>query len=178
MEKKENMKTIKYWTGVAFFIALIVLSSMVNSCVNEPIILPETTLVYPVTPLRHYTVFNLVESITGTPEALLYGIMMTESDGYLYVVGDGGKSKGRTQLNEDFRKEREEMCGYVYDPFDEFDSIYLCGLIMRKNRLAFYNQEHQIAAYRQGIAGVRSVGPTGWYVDRVIKNIKNKYDFS
>lgn len=93
------MKTIKYWTGATFFIALIILSSMVNSCVNEPIVLPETTLVYPVTPIGHYTVFNLVESITGTPEELLYGIMMTESDGYLYAVGDGGKSKGRTQLN-------------------------------------------------------------------------------
>jgi hypothetical protein len=116
-----------------------------------------------------YNVFDLVEKLTGTDRRILAGYAATEGHWSLQAVGDDGISLGLMQLNEYYRKDHEKLCGYHYDPFDLFDSVYLCGLIVQQNKRAFTDTGEWVTAYCRGITGVKKHGVIDWYVKRVTR---------
>lgn len=119
--------------------------------------------------LPNVSFIQLAAVQTGCPEYILMGIASAESDFTPTAVGDGGKSLGMFQINEDFRWQREMMVGFKYDPFNVYEAAMVAGLIYCQNLEAFNgNERDAIAAYRQGINGVRKNGRTDWYVDKVL----------
>ena len=116
-----------------------------------------------------YNVFDLVEKLTCTDHRILAGYAATEGHWCLTAVGDDGISRGLMQINETYRKDREQLCGYKYDPFDLFDSVYLCGLIVQQNKAALPITAEWITAYCRGVDGVKKYGVIDWYVKRVTR---------
>ena len=106
--------------------------------------------------------------VTSISAEILRGIAATESHFRSTVVGDNGYSHGMFQLHSNWHEYRVEKWG-EFDPFNPYEAIIIAGKIMAKNLAAFNGDWHNaIAAYRQGISGVRRNGATCWYVNRVL----------
>ncbi len=101
-----------------------------------------------------------------TPAAILRGIARAESDEIDSAIGDDGISIGRMQLNERFHAPRAAAWG-EYDPRNPFDAIRIADHILQVNFRALGSWNLAIAAYRQGVDGVRRNGPARWYIERV-----------
>lgn len=114
--------------------------------------------------------YEWAEAVTGAPAIILQAIARTESNERDNVLGDGGISLGRFQINETFRAWRVEKYGY-YDPTDPYSAAVLAGRIYAYNLARLCDQSLAIAAHRQGACGVECNGPTWWYVDRVYRNL-------
>ena len=121
---------------------------------------------------RHFddrmTVYDVAEVLTGAPADILHGIACAESNENDAAIGDQGRSRGRFQINEDFREERVRLYG-EYDPHDAGDAAILAGRIYMANLARLGNEIYAIAAHRQGAGGVRRNGATLWYVERVYR---------
>jgi hypothetical protein len=121
-----------------------------------------------------FTEYEIISKIRGVSEDILHGYVQTESQGYQYAIGDGGKSEGFCQINSDYRDIWVKLCGYEYDPFDLFDSLNLCALIYKQNCSIFpENHRKAICAYCRGAGGVEKYGVIDWYVDSVLRYCKN-----
>jgi len=166
---------------IAIFSAIIMIIAAVTYHKNRyAVVLPPETkyeqqtkrsaalAMYPLKTHDSFTVFELVEKITGVDERILRGYAYTEGRFCLHAVGDGGRSLGMMQINETYRDKRIKLCGYEYDPFDEFDAVYLAALVIKENQKEFPNNPDMwITAYCRGVGGVRKHGPIGWYVESV-----------
>jgi len=121
---------------------------------------------------RHFddrmTVYEVAEVLTGAPADILKGIACAESDENDAAIGDQGRSRGRFQINEDFRAERVRLYG-EYDPHDATEAAILAGKIYMANLARLGNETDAIAAHRQGVNGVKRNGATMWYVERVYR---------
>jgi hypothetical protein len=112
--------------------------------------------------------FEYAELVTGFSAEVLRGIAAIESDFRTDVVGDDGMSFGMFQLHSRWHKSRVEKWG-EFDPIDPFESAVIAGWIMRENLKAFDGDLRlAIAAYKQGIRGVRERNAIQWYVDDVL----------
>jgi hypothetical protein len=112
--------------------------------------------------------FDYAELVTGFSAEILRGIAATESHFKVKAVGDGGMSFGMFQLHSRWYESRVEKWG-EFDPTDPFESAVIAGRIMQENLIAFNGDLRMaIAAYRQGVRGVRENGVTGWYVDAIL----------
>jgi hypothetical protein len=112
--------------------------------------------------------FEYAESVTGFSAEILRGIAATESHFRTGAVGDDGMSFGMFQLHSKWHDSRVEKWG-EYDPVDPFESTVIAGYIMQENLDAFDgNLNLAIAAYKQGVTGVRKNGVIQWYVDDVL----------
>jgi len=114
-------------------------------------------------PTTEYTVASYA---SGCPEWVLHGIAFAESSERDDAIGDGGESVGRFQLREVYHASRAARWG-EYDPRDSVQAGIIAGLIIMDNLAALGSLDLAIAAYRQGVGGVRRDGATGWYVERV-----------
>jgi len=114
------------------------------------------------------SIYELAEALTGAPAGILHGIARAESDEDDAAVGDQGRSRGRFQINEDFRAERVRLYG-EYDPHDPGQAAILAGRIYMANLARLGNEADAIAAHRQGVTGVRRNGASMWYVERVYR---------
>lgn len=117
------------------------------------------------------TVYSLASIITGAPEEILRGLAFAESSGLDSAIGDGGESIGRFQLREIYHEARAARWG-EYDPRDPEEAAIIAGRILMDNLAQLGDMDLAIAAYRQGVAGVRRDGATGWYVERVRKGAR------
>jgi hypothetical protein len=72
------------------------------------------------------------------------------------------------QLHSRWHESRVEKYG-EFDPFDPEDAAIIAGYIIQEN-LRFFKGDlrRAIAAYRQGITGVKQNGVVEWYVDEVL----------
>jgi hypothetical protein len=112
--------------------------------------------------------FEYAELITGFSAEILRGISATESHFRVNAIGDGGMSLGMFQLHSRWHESRVEKWG-EFDPADPFESAVIAGRIMQENLDAFNGDLRlAIAAYKQGVAGVRKCGPIQWYIDDVL----------
>jgi len=122
---------------------------------------------------RHFddrmSVYEVAEAVTGAPAEILHGIACAESNEDDGAIGDQGRSRGRFQINEDFREERVRLYG-EYDPHDPGQAAILAGRIYMDNLARLGNEADAIAAHRQGATGVKRNGATLWYVERVRGN--------
>jgi soluble lytic murein transglycosylase-like protein len=101
---------------------------------------------------------------TKVPEYILKGLIYAESDGYPQAVSkrreDGHRDVGIVQLNSKylgyftwkFNK------GKKVDPYDPSVAIPVAARILAYNYKYFGNWMHALAAYRQGITGVKRNG--------------------
>jgi len=105
---------------------------------------------------------------TRVPPGLLRSIAIVESRELDTVIGDDGISLGRFQLNENFRAWREARWG-KHNPLEPLQAGRVAARILEYNYRALGRWDCAIAAYRQGVDGVRRGGPTWWYVKRVCK---------
>ena len=94
------------------------------------------------------------------------GIAFAESSENDNAIGDDGESIGRFQLREIYHEARAARWG-EYDPRDPGEAAIIAGRILMDNLAQLGDMDLAIAAYRQGVAGVRRDGATGWYVERV-----------
>lgn len=115
-----------------------------------------------------------------TPAAILRAHAVVESGEADWAIGDDGKSRGRLQINEQFHAQRAAKFG-PYDPHNCFDALRVADGIWQGNARYFAaivprgdpdtwagrREDLTIAAYRQGVGGVRKDGATYWYVERV-----------
>jgi hypothetical protein len=112
--------------------------------------------------------FEYAEKTTGFSAEILRGIAATESRFRATAVGDKGMSLGMFQLHSAWYDSRAAKWG-EYDPLDPFESAVIAGHIMRENLDAFSGDMNlAIAAYKQGVTGVRKNGPIQWYVTAVL----------
>jgi soluble lytic murein transglycosylase-like protein len=112
--------------------------------------------------------FEHAEAATGFPAEILRGIAAIESCFKVKAVGDGGLSLGMFQLHSRWHESRVEKWG-EFDPADPFESAVIAGRIMRENLIAFDGDlTMAVAAYRQGVAGVKRNGVTDGYVYAVL----------
>jgi hypothetical protein len=114
------------------------------------------------------TCFEYAESVTGFSAEVLRGIAAAESHFRVKAVGDEGMSLGMFQLHSRWHESRVEKWG-EFDPIDPFESAVIAGRIMQENLVAF-NRDLRlaIAAYRQGIWGVKKNGIIGRYVEETL----------
>jgi hypothetical protein len=132
-----------------------------------PVKIPE-----PIPVIESVDCFEYAESVTGFSADALRGIAATESHFKVTAVGDGGMSLGMFQLHSRWHEARVEKWG-EFDPTDPFESAVIAGRIMQENLIAFNGDLRMaIAAYRQGVRGVRENGSIQWYIDAVL-NWKN-----
>jgi hypothetical protein len=112
--------------------------------------------------------FEYAESVTGFSAEILRGIAATESHFRTRAIGDEGVSLGMFQLHSAWRNSRIEKWG-EYDSVDPFESAVVAARVMRENLDAFGGDLRlAVAAYKQGVTGVRNNGPIQWYVDSVL----------
>lgn len=103
---------------------------------------------------------------TIVPPALLRAVARAESSERDNAVGDDGVSIGRYQLNERYHAERARLYG-EYNPRDPLAAGYVAARILESNYRRLGSWPLAVAAYRQGVRGVRERGATWWYVERV-----------
>lgn len=127
---------------------------------------PSTRPEVSIEPVRFETVYETAARISGAPEWILRGIACAESDERDDAIGDGGDSIGRFQLRETFRPERSAKWG-EYDARNAVQAGIIAGRVFMENLAALGDIDLAIAAYRQGVRGVRTWGASGWYVERV-----------
>jgi hypothetical protein len=122
----------------------------------------------PVSFIEPIDCFEYAELITGFSAEVLRGIAATESHFRTNAVGDGGMSLGMFQLHSRWHESRVEKWG-DFDPTDPYESVVIAGRIMQENLMAFNGDLRMaIAAYKQGILGVRKRGVIQYYVDDVL----------
>lgn len=152
---------MKAWVIVLLVFLLLLQSSSVN---NRNKILNGGTVI------EVLSVYEVAELITGAPANILKAIAITESNENDDAVGDDGISRGRMQLNELYHDERVMKYG-EYDPHNSLDSVIIAGFLFMDNLNHFGDVDKAIAAYRQGVSGVKEHGDTEWYVKRVKSNL-------
>jgi hypothetical protein len=112
--------------------------------------------------------FEYAELITGFPAEVLRGIAATESHFRARAVGDNGMSLGMFQLHSRWHESRVEKWG-DFDPTNPYESVVIAARIMQENLSAFNGDLRMaIAAYKQGVTGVRKRGVIQRYVDDVL----------
>jgi hypothetical protein len=112
--------------------------------------------------------YKIASKITGCPEWILRGIVDTESEGTSGIVGKDGKSIGLCQINESLHAYYVKLFGTEYNVNDDLDSLILAGkLIMYNIKMFDGDLKKGIAAYNQGISGVKKNGAKDAYVNRV-----------
>jgi hypothetical protein len=118
--------------------------------------------------LLNSDVFAEAEKITGCPAEILRGIAGTESHFTITAVGDNGQSHGMFQLHNRWHTYRVAKYGN-FDPFDPAEAAIIAGFVIQENLRSFDgNLRLAIAAYKQGVTGVRRNGVIEEYVDEVI----------
>lgn len=122
-------------------------------------------------PIIYASVYDVAEMATGTPAKILKAIAKVESEENDKATGDGGKSKGRMQLNEKWRAYRVGKYGH-YDPRDPQDSVMLSAIIFQEHLNILGSVDAAIAAHNQGLASVQQNGIYYTYVKKVKSNIK------
>ena len=128
----------------------------------------QATQVVPARSRDSLTIYQLASIITGAPEEILRGIAFAESSENDNAIGDDGESIGRFQLREIYHGERAAKWG-EYDPRNPQEAAIIAGRILADNLARLGDMDLAIAAYRQGVDGVRRDGATSWYIDRVKK---------
>jgi hypothetical protein len=122
--------------------------------------------------------FEYAELITGFSAEILRGIAATESHFGVEAVGDGCMSLGMFQLHSRWHESRVEKWG-EFDPTDPFESVVIAGRIMQENLSAFDGDLRMaIAAYKQGVRGVKENGVIDWYVEEVLNWRRNSQKVS
>jgi hypothetical protein len=112
--------------------------------------------------------FEYAELVTGFSAEVLRGIAATESRFRVKEVGDNGMSLGMFQLHSRWHEERVKKWG-DFDPTDPYESAVIAARIMRENLRAFKGDLRKaVAAYNQGVFGVRRNGVSNEYVDNVL----------
>jgi hypothetical protein len=112
--------------------------------------------------------FEYAELVTGFSAEILRGIAATESRFKVKAVGDKGMSLGMFQLHSRWHESRVEKWG-EFDPIDSFESAVIAGYIMQENLTALNGDLGlAIAAYRQGVWGVKKNGIVGGYVEEIL----------
>lgn len=112
--------------------------------------------------------FEYAELTTGFSAEILRGIAAAESRFSVKAVGDGGMSLGMFQLHSRWHESRVKKWG-EFDPVDPFESAVIAGWIMQENLREFNGDlRTAVAAYRQGVKGVKKNGVADWYVDEVL----------
>jgi soluble lytic murein transglycosylase-like protein len=104
----------------------------------------------------------LAHPVVAVPLSLLWGIARAESGFDPLAVSPDGRDRGMFQLRRDFDEARG-----VIDPFDPVESVGHAVRILEDARARLGSWDLAVAAYRQGVRGVRRDGATRWYVARV-----------
>jgi hypothetical protein len=110
-----------------------------------------------------------VQATKGTiiDPLLLRAIAVVESGEVDSAIGDEGLSHGRFQLYSVYHKERVQKYG-DFNPFNPDQAGRVAARYLEECYLATDDLTLAVAAYRQGIGGVRKNGIQGNYVKRVM----------
>lgn len=115
------------------------------------------------------TAYTVASYATGCPEWVLRGIHGAESSFGEDMNHPDPNDVGEYGLHEtpEIHSERSGEWG-EYDASDSVEASIIAGFIIMDALDRLGDMDYAIAAYRQGVAGVRRDGPTSWYVERVM----------
>ena len=116
-------------------------------------------------PRERLTIYEAATLGTIVPAALLRAVAIVESSERDDAIGPDGLDLGRYQLREVYHAERAARWG-EYDPHGR-EAGHVAARILEEAFRALGDWDLAIAAYRQGVAGVRRDGAAEWYVERV-----------
>lgn len=122
-------------------------------------------------PIIYADVYEVAEMATGAPANILRAIAIVESNEKDSARGDGGKSLGRMQLNEKWRKYRVAKYGN-YNPHIPQDSVMLSAIMFQEHLAILGSFEAAISAHNVGLDGVRRYGIQWEYVNKVKRATK------
>lgn len=120
----------------------------------------------PERPRERLTVYESACLGTVTPPELLRAIAIVESSERDDAVGPDGLDLGRYQLREVYHAERAAKWG-EYSPWDAREGGAIAARVLEEGFCRLGSWDAAIAAYRQGVRGVRENGAAEWYVERV-----------
>lgn len=115
---------------------------------------------------RALTLYESATVGTDIPPDLLRAIAIVESGEDDGAVGDGGKSRGRFQINERFRAERVRLYG-DYDPHIPAQSSRVAAGILQAHFERFGNWPLALTAYNAGARYTRNNGRLPGYIGRI-----------
>jgi soluble lytic murein transglycosylase-like protein len=97
------------------------------------------------------------------PPSILWGIARAESAFQPKAISLDGRDRGMFQLRMDYDRSRG-----VVDPYDPVEAVGHAVRILEANMDELGSWRLAIAAYKQGVRGVRENGPDRRYIDRVL----------
>lgn len=112
------------------------------------------------------TLYDAACAGTIVPPGLLRAVARVESSERDDAIGPDGLDEGRFQLRRLFHEERAARWG-AFDPFEPAEAGRIAARVLEDCYVRLGDWNLAIAAYRQGVDGVRRDGPALWYVERV-----------
>lgn len=117
-------------------------------------------------PREAMTIYELSELVTGAPREIVEGLAFAESSKGHNLAHPDPHDVGVFGLHETYHAERSAMWG-EYHADNAAEAAIIAGRIIMHNYAELGDMDLAIAAYRQGVEGVRRDGAAGWYVERV-----------
>lgn len=115
-----------------------------------------------------FSIYEIAHIITGAPIDVLKGLHYAESEFGANTNHKDPLDKGDFGLRATFQKARENKWGKL-NPHDPLEAAIMAGYIYMDNYRQLGDKDLAIAAYNQGVWGVKHNGPRLSYIKRVYK---------
>lgn len=112
------------------------------------------------------TIYKSATIGTDIQPDLFRALAMVESAEDDSAIGDGGFSRGRFQINEQYRDERVRLYG-DYDPHDPVQSARVAALILQAHYDHFGNWPLALTAYNAGATYAKQNGRRMAYINHI-----------
>lgn len=117
-------------------------------------------------PREAMSIYELSELVTGAPHEIVEGLAFAESSKGRNLNHPDPHDVGVFGLHETYHDERAARWG-EYHADNATESAIIAGRIIMHNYRILGDMDLAIAAYKQGVEGVRRNGPERWYIERV-----------
>lgn len=119
--------------------------------------------------LSPVSIYEIAEHATGAPAEILHGIAFAESSNGKKLDHPDPLDRGWFGLHESPAIHAERAAAWFeFDADDPVQAAMIAGHVLMDNLAQLGDMRLAIAAYKQGVQGVRDDGPAGWYVERVM----------
>lgn len=112
------------------------------------------------------TIYALSELVTGAPREIVEGLAFAESSKGRNTRHPDPHDVGVFGLHETYHAERAARWG-EYHADNATEAAIIAGRIIMHNYAQLGDMDLAIAAYRQGVEGVKRDGAARWYIERV-----------
>lgn len=115
-----------------------------------------------------FSIYEIAHIVTGAPIDVLKGLHYAESEFGANTNHKDPLDKGPFGLRAAFQKSRENRWGKL-NPNDPLEAAIMAGYVYMADYKVLGDKDLAIAAYNQGVYGVKRDGPRLSYIKRVYK---------